>query len=75
MDAKQVEKAQNVQDVFLNHLRESKTPVTIFLMNGDRCLVRQLLDAAAPCRPFAACLQVHDLDHLADGASAAVRRR
>jgi host factor-I protein len=27
-------KAQTVQDVFLNHLRESKTPVTIFLMNG-----------------------------------------
>ena len=28
------EKAQTVQDVFLNHLRERKTPVTIFLMNG-----------------------------------------
>ena len=28
------EKAQNVQDVFLNHLRKSKTPVTIFLVNG-----------------------------------------
>jgi host factor-I protein len=24
----------NVQDVFLNHLRESRTPVTIFLANG-----------------------------------------
>ena len=34
MDAKQVEKAQNVQDVFLNHLRKNKAPVTIFLMNG-----------------------------------------
>ena len=28
------EKAQTVQDVFLNHLRERKAPVTIFLMNG-----------------------------------------
>jgi len=28
------EKAQNVQDVFLGHLRARKTPVTIFLMNG-----------------------------------------
>ena len=28
------EKAQNVQDVFLNHLLKNKTPVTIFLVNG-----------------------------------------
>jgi len=28
------EKSQNVQDVFLNHLRKNKTPVTIFLVNG-----------------------------------------
>ncbi|WP_291296991.1 RNA chaperone Hfq [Elioraea sp.] len=28
------EKAQNVQDVFLNHVRKNKTPVTIFLVNG-----------------------------------------
>ena len=28
------EKAQNVQDVFLNHIRKTKTPVTIFLVNG-----------------------------------------
>ncbi len=27
-------KAQNVQDVFLGHLRARKTPVTVFLMNG-----------------------------------------
>ena len=25
---------QNVQDVFLNHIRKNKTPVTIFLVNG-----------------------------------------
>jgi host factor-I protein len=28
------EKSQNVQDVFLNHVRKNKTPVTIFLVNG-----------------------------------------
>ncbi|HSE77971.1 MAG TPA: RNA chaperone Hfq [Alphaproteobacteria bacterium] len=28
------EKSQNVQDVFLNHIRKNKTPVTIFLVNG-----------------------------------------
>ena len=28
------EKAQNVQDVFLNHVRKSKTPVTVVLVNG-----------------------------------------
>ncbi len=28
------EKSQNVQDVFLNHVRKSKTPVTVFLVNG-----------------------------------------
>ena len=28
------EKAQNVQDVFLRHLRARKMPVTVFLMNG-----------------------------------------
>ncbi len=28
------EKTQNVQDVFLNHIRKNKTPVTVFLING-----------------------------------------
>ena len=28
------EKSQNVQDVFLNHIRKHKTTVTIFLVNG-----------------------------------------
>ena len=28
------EKTQNVQDVFLNHVRKSKAPVTVFLVNG-----------------------------------------
>ncbi len=26
--------SNNVQDVFLNHVRKSKTPVTVFLVNG-----------------------------------------
>jgi len=28
------EKTQNVQDVFLNHIRKHKVPVTVFLVNG-----------------------------------------
>lgn len=28
------EKNQNVQDVFLNHVRKNKFPVTVFLVNG-----------------------------------------
>src|ERR1700739_4227019 len=28
------EKSQNVQDVFLDHVRKNKTPVTVFLVNG-----------------------------------------
>lgn len=28
------EKSPNLQDVFLNHVRKNKTPVTIFLING-----------------------------------------
>ncbi len=28
------ERSQNVQDVFLNHIRKDKTPVTVFLVNG-----------------------------------------
>ena len=28
------DKKQNLQDVFLNHVRKEKIPVTIFLVNG-----------------------------------------
>ncbi len=28
------EKTQNLQDVFLNHIRKNKIPVTVFLVNG-----------------------------------------
>lgn len=31
---KMAEKSQNLQDTFLNHVRKSKTPLTIFLVNG-----------------------------------------
>ena len=30
------EKTQNVQDVFLNHLRKNKTQVTVFLVTAAR---------------------------------------
>ena len=28
------DKPVNVQDVFLNHVRKNKTPLTVFLING-----------------------------------------
>jgi len=28
------DRAHNLQDTFLNHVRKNKTPLTIFLMNG-----------------------------------------
>lgn len=28
------DKSGNLQDVFLNHIRKNKTPVTLFLVNG-----------------------------------------
>jgi host factor-I protein len=28
------DRSQNVQDVFLNHVRKNKSPVTVFLVNG-----------------------------------------
>jgi host factor-I protein len=28
------DRAQNLQDTFLNHVRKNKTPLTIFLING-----------------------------------------
>lgn len=29
-----LDKNQNLQDVFLNHIRKNKSPVTVFLVNG-----------------------------------------
>ncbi|MGH6817120.1 MAG: RNA chaperone Hfq [Hyphomicrobiaceae bacterium] len=29
-----IERTQSLQDVFLNHVRKTKTPLTIFLING-----------------------------------------
>jgi host factor-I protein len=31
---KMAERAQNLQDTFLNHVRKNKVPLTIFLVNG-----------------------------------------
>jgi host factor-I protein len=31
---KMAERAQSLQDTFLNHVRRNKTPLTIFLING-----------------------------------------
>lgn len=28
------ERTQNLQDIFLNHVRKSKIPLTVFLVNG-----------------------------------------
>ncbi len=28
------DRAQNLQDTFLNHVRKQKTPLTVFLVNG-----------------------------------------
>ncbi len=32
--ARPAERAQNLQDTFLNNVRKNKTPLTIFLVNG-----------------------------------------
>ena len=55
------DKSQNVQDVFLNHVRKGKTPVTVFLVNGVKLQgiitwFRQFLGAAAARRAYAAGL-------------------
>jgi host factor-I protein len=34
MTAMAADRAQNLQDTFLNHVRKNKTPLTIFLVNG-----------------------------------------
>jgi host factor-I protein len=33
-DGEATERTQSLQDTFLNHVRKSKTPLTIFLVNG-----------------------------------------
>ena len=71
---------QNLQDAFLNHVRKTKVPVTIFLVNGVKLqgrdhLVRQLLRPAASRRPVAARLQARHLDHHALAAHQPPRRR
>ena len=29
-----LQKSENIQEIFLQHLRQNKTPVTVFLVNG-----------------------------------------
>ena len=72
------EKTQNLQDVFLNHVRKNKVPVTIFLINGVKLQgVISSFDnfspAAAPRRPCAAGLQARGLDRDAGDRRAALR--
>ena len=72
------ERAQNLQDTFLNHVRKNKTPLTIFLVNGVKlqCVVTWFDDVglARPDLPLAAVLVGHvhraglnhaDMAHLA----------
>ncbi len=73
------ERAQNLQDTFLNHVRKAKVPLTIFPGQrgeaaGDCHLVRQFLFAVAARRPFAARLQARDFHDHAGGTDPAVRR-
>ena len=72
------EKSQSVQDVFLNSIRKSKMPVTVFLVNGvklqgiitwfDNFWVLLRRDAHSQLG-----LQARDLDHHAGGTAATVR--
>ena len=72
------ERAQNLQDTFLNYVRKNKIPLTIFLVNGVKLQgVVTWFDnfcvLLAPGRAFAARLQARHLDHHAGPSRAAVR--
>jgi len=41
------DKKQNLQDTFLNSVRKSKMPLTIFLVNGVKLGPVQMFDAEA----------------------------
>ena len=74
------ERAQNLQDTFLNHVRKNKIPAHDLPRQrrqaaGRRDLVRQFLRPAAPRRSFAARLQARHLDDHAGPSGAAVRAR
>ena len=49
------DRAQNLQDTFLNHVRKTKTPLTIFLVNG----VKQQAEIVEPCDNS---LKLHSID-------------
>ena len=72
------DRAQNLQDTFLNHVRKNKIPLTIFLVNGVKLQgVVTWFDnfcvLAAQGRPFAARLQARHFDHHAGASCPTVR--
>ncbi len=72
------ERAQNLQDTFLNHVRKNKIPLTIFLVNGVKLQgVVTWFDnfcvLLAPGRTLAAGLQARDLDDHARTPGSIVR--
>ena len=74
------ERAQNLQDTFLNHVRKSKVPLTIFLVNGVKLQgVVTWFDnfcvLVAAGWPLAIGLQARHIDHHAGSSDPAVRGR
>ena len=74
------DRAQNLQDTFLNHVRKNKIPLTIFLVNGVKLQgVVTWFDnfcvLLASRRAFAARLQARHFDHHAGSSGPALRRR
>ena len=72
------EKQQNLQDVFLNHVRKNKVPVTVFLINGVKLqgVITSFDNFCVLLRRdghVAAGLQARDLDGDAVGSRAALR--
>jgi RNA chaperone Hfq len=72
------DKKQNLQDTFLNSVRKSKTPLTIFLVNGVKLQgVVSWFDnfcvSAASRRSVPARLQARHFHHHAGPARAALR--
>ena len=69
------EKSQNVQDVFLNHVRKGKTPVTVFLVNGvklqgiitwfTQLVYKHAISTVMPGAP----IQLFDAAKVGEGAS------
>ena len=74
------EKAQNVQDVFLGHLRARKMPVTVFLLNGVK--LQGIIDSfdrfsvvLRRDRHSQLVYKEHDFDDHGDDGGGAARQR